>query len=144
MISPKISTGLGTKWAFVIYLLKEWTEEVREGLVNLPLTGGSDGNESACQCRRPGFDPWIRKIPSRRKWQHAPVVLPGENPWTKEPGGLQSMGSQRVGVRHDLVTNTGFAVLPADILITVRFENSSILYFSYVRIDHSFEQCWSK
>ena len=25
-----------------------------------------------------------------------------ENPWTEEPGGLQSMGSQRV--RHDLVT----------------------------------------
>ena len=28
--------------------------------------------------------------------------LPGESPWTEEPGGLQSMGSQRV--RHDWVT----------------------------------------
>ena len=28
-----------------------------------------------------------------------PVFLPGESPWTEEPGGLQSMGSQRVG--HD-------------------------------------------
>ena len=27
-----------------------------------------------------------------------------ENPWTQEPGGLQSMGSHRVG--HDWVTNT--------------------------------------
>ena len=27
-----------------------------------------------------------------------------ENPWTEEPGGLQSMGSQRVG--HDWTTNT--------------------------------------
>jgi len=26
-------------------------------------------------------------------------ILPGESPWTEEPGGLQSMGSQRVG--HD-------------------------------------------
>ena len=26
-------------------------------------------------------------------------ILPGESPWTEEPGGLQSMGSQRV--RHD-------------------------------------------
>ena len=27
-----------------------------------------------------------------------PVFLPGqESPWTEEPGGLQSMGSQRVG-----------------------------------------------
>jgi len=28
--------------------------------------------------------------------------LPGEAPWTEEPGGLQDMGSQRVG--HDRVT----------------------------------------
>ena len=34
--------------------------------------------ESACQCRRPGFDPWVRKIPWRRKWQPTPVFLPGE------------------------------------------------------------------
>ena len=40
--------------------------------------GGSDGQESACQCRRPGFEPWIRKIPWRRKWQSTLVFLPGE------------------------------------------------------------------
>ena len=27
------------------------------------------GKESACQCRRQGFDPWVEKIPWRRKWQ---------------------------------------------------------------------------
>ena len=32
--------------------------------------------ESTCQCRRCGFDPWIWKIPWRRKWQLAPVFLP--------------------------------------------------------------------
>ena len=31
-----------------------------------------------------------------------PVFLPGESPWTEEPGGLQSMGSQRVA--HDWAT----------------------------------------
>ena len=35
----------------------------------------------------------------RRAWQPTPVFLPGESPRTKEPGGLQSMGLQRVG--HD-------------------------------------------
>ena len=30
---------------------------------------GSDGNRSTCQCRRPGFNPWVRKIPWRRAWQ---------------------------------------------------------------------------
>jgi len=31
-------------------------------------------------------------------------ILAWEIPWTAEPGGLQSMGSQKV--RHDLMTNT--------------------------------------
>ena len=37
------------------------------------------GKESACQCRRCRFDPWVRKIPQRRKWKPAPVLLPGES-----------------------------------------------------------------
>ena len=47
------------------------------------------------QCKRPGFSPWVGKIP----WSRTPVFLPGESSWTEVPGGLQSMGSQRVG--HD-------------------------------------------
>ena len=43
------------------------------------------------KCR---FDPWVGKFPWRRGWQHAQVFSPGENPWTEEPGGLQSIGSQ--------------------------------------------------
>ena len=30
------------------------------------------------ECWRPGFHPWIRKIPCRRKWQPTPVFLPRE------------------------------------------------------------------
>jgi len=32
-----------------------------------------------------------------RAWQPIPVFLPGESPWTQEPGRLQSAGSKRVG-----------------------------------------------
>ena len=36
--------------------------------------------KSIClQCGRPGFDPWVRKIPWRRKWQSTPVLLPGKS-----------------------------------------------------------------
>ena len=45
---------------------------------------------------------WVGKIPWRRKWQSTPVFLPGESPWTEEPGGVQSLESQRVG--YDWVT----------------------------------------
>ena len=47
--------------------------------------------------QRPRFNPWVGKIPWRRKWQPTPIILPGESPWTEEPGGLQFMGSQRFG-----------------------------------------------
>ena len=38
------------------------------------------GSESTCQCRRQRFNPWIRKIPWRRKWQPTPGFLPGKFP----------------------------------------------------------------
>ena len=36
--------------------------------------------EPAGQCRRCRFDPWVRKMPWRRKWQLIPVFLPGNSP----------------------------------------------------------------
>ena len=35
--------------------------------------------EPVCQCRRHGFDPWVGKIPWRRKWQPIPVFLSGQS-----------------------------------------------------------------
>ena len=43
-----------------------------------------------------GFYPWVGEIPWKRVWQPTPVFLPGESPWTEEPNGLQSIGSQRL------------------------------------------------
>ena len=47
-------------------------------VITQDFPGGSDGKESACQCRRPGFSPWVGKIPWRREWLPAPVSLPGK------------------------------------------------------------------
>ena len=58
---------------------------------------GSAGKESACNT-----GDRVGKIPWRTAWQPTPVFLPGESPWTEEPGGLQSIPSQRVG--HDRMT----------------------------------------
>ena len=44
----------------------------------------------------------VGKVPWRREWQPTPVFLPGESPWTEQPGELQSMGCKKV--RHDLAT----------------------------------------
>ena len=66
---------------------------------------GSDTKESACQCKRPKFSPWVGKIPWRREWLTTPVFLPGESHGQRGLAGyIQFMGSQRV--RCDWVTNT--------------------------------------
>ena len=52
---------------------------------------------NAGDARDTGFDPWVRKIPWRRKWQPTPVLLPGKS--HQESDGLQSMGLQRI--RHE-------------------------------------------
>ena len=41
------------------------------------LSRWPSGKECAYQYRRYGFSPWVRKIPWSRKWQPAPVFLPG-------------------------------------------------------------------
>src|SRR5574340_174132 len=56
------------------------------------------------QCGRPGFDPWVGKIPWRRKWQPTPEFLPGESPWTKEPGGCSPLGCRESDMNERLST----------------------------------------
>ena len=46
----------------------------------------------------PGSIPGSGRPPGDKNGNH-PSILPGETPWTEEPGGLQSMGWQRV--RYD-------------------------------------------
>ena len=41
---------------------------------------------------RCGFDPWVRKIPWRRKWQSTPVFLPGKSHGQKSLVGYSPWG----------------------------------------------------
>ena len=59
------------------------------------------GKESAFQCRRCRFHPWVGKIPWRRKWQPSLILLPGESHGQRSLAGY-SPWSQRV--RHILAT----------------------------------------
>ena len=43
------------------------------------------------QCRRPGPDPWVGKIPWRRKWRPTLVFLPGQFPGQRSLAGFQSL-----------------------------------------------------
>ena len=96
------------------------------------------------QCGRHRFNPWVRKIPWRRKWLPTPVFA-WEIPWTGEPGGLQSTGSQRV--RHDLATK------PAQLKTSLRHVDircgrlfSRLFFFSPVLLSTHILSCiwWSQ
>ena len=67
----------------------------------LVFPGGASGKEHACQGRRP--ETWVRSLgrddPLEEGVATHSSTLAWRIPWTEEPRGLQTMGSQRVG--HD-------------------------------------------
>ena len=86
-------------------LLNEKLTQKRPAKILVGLPKWLSGKESACQCRRherPRFNPWVRKIPWRRKEQPSSVFWPGESHGHRACRRLQSMGSQRV--RHNWAT----------------------------------------
>ena len=78
----------------------EWGEKnIKPIMMSFP--GGTRGKEPGCQCRkykRRGFDSWLGRSPEKGMAIHY-NLLAWRIPWTEEPGGLHSMGSQRV--RHN-------------------------------------------
>ena len=64
------------------------------------------------QCRRHGFDPWVRKMPCREGMATHSSILAWRITWTKEPDGLQSMEWQ--GVEPDWVATTTTFILKDD------------------------------
>ena len=80
-----------------------WKNKIKrhEAVHHRGFSGGTRDKEPACQCwrhKRCKFNPWIRMILGGghgNPLQYSCL----ENPWTEEPGGLQSRRLQRVG--HD-------------------------------------------
>ena len=63
--------------------------------------GSNGGKESTCQCRRRkrcGFNPWVQKIPWRRKWLPTPVFLPGECHRERSLAGYSPQGREESDV----------------------------------------------
>ena len=57
---------------------------------------GVSGKESARQCRRCRFEPWVGKIPWKRKWQHTPVFLPGISHGQRSLAGYSPWGCKEL------------------------------------------------
>ena len=65
---------------------------------NMGFPHGSNDKESACNAEDPGSIPG-QEDPLEKGMATLSSNLAWRIPWTKEPGGLQSLGPQRVG--HD-------------------------------------------
>ena len=76
-----------------------WRRDRLPTPVFLSFPGGSAGKEFSCNVGDLGSIPGWGRSPRGGHGNPASLLLPGESPWAEDPGGLQSMGSQRVG--HD-------------------------------------------
>ena len=77
--------------------------------VVMALPGRASGKESAYHYRRRKrcrFDPWVGKIPWRRKWQPTPVFLPGELHGQKSQGGCSPCGHRESDMTEHTHTHT--------------------------------------
>ena len=72
-------------------------------------SGGLSNKESAYQCRRHrrrGFNPWIGKIPWRRKWQPISVFSPGESQGQRSLSGYSPWGHKESDMTEWFGTHT--------------------------------------
>ena len=67
-------------------------------LGEMGFPGGSDGKASACNAGDPGSAPGWEDLLEEGQATHS-SILAWKIPWTEEPGGLWSLGLQRV--RHN-------------------------------------------
>jgi len=61
------------------------------------FSGGSDGKESACNVGDLDLNPGLGRSPGEGNGNPLQYSCLKKIPWTEKPGGLQSMGLQRVG-----------------------------------------------
>ena len=89
-------------------------------LFNTKLSRWHSGKESACQCRRRGFNPWVGKIPWRRKWQPTAVFLPGESHGQRSLVGYSPWGCNELD--PTVHAHTLFNTLQSDLILVLLLE----------------------
>ena len=99
------SQSVGHNWVTFTFalLLQVHMPNTQWGQINwnMGLPRWFSGKESTCQlkrCQRCSFNPWVGKIPWRRKWQPTPVFLPGKFHAQRNLTGYSPWGCR---VRHD-------------------------------------------
>ena len=69
------------------------------------------------QCRGPGFNPWVRKIPWRRSWQSTPVFLPGESHGQRSQVGHSPRGRKESHTTETHTHSQTWSIQPMNYLL---------------------------
>ena len=137
--SHKIKTDISQARSFFLYLLTwefwscakllPWGSQISVLHTFLrAFPGDTNGKLPACQCRRwkrRGFNPWVEDPLEEGTATHS-NILAWRIPWTEEPGGLRSVGLQRV--RHDSSDLTCTHTPTLDHLIQNLFSLSLVIF----------------
>ena len=104
-IVPNAALNIGVHESFQIRVFvftdRHPGVELLGNMVVLGLARSLSGKESTCKWRG-RFDPWIGKIPWRKKWKSIPLFLPGKSCGQRGLVGCSSWGHKIV--RHDSET----------------------------------------
>ena len=93
---------------------------------------------SCLQCGRPRFNPRVRNILWRRKWQPTPVLLPGKSHAQRSVVGYSPWGSQRVG--HNWTTSLSLFISFSCYILDPLFYFFILLVHSLNRLIHMLTQ----
>ena len=92
------NTQIEACFIFILFIFPE-IFYVYQNMFILGLPCWLSGKDSACQCGRYRFDPWVRKISWRRKWQPTPVFLSRKSHEQRSLAVCSPWGRRKVG--HD-------------------------------------------
>ena len=90
---PGESQGWGSLWAAVYGVAQSRTRLKR--LSSSSSSSSSHRHRRRCDCSH-RFDPWVEKIPWKRKWQPTPVFLPGKSQGQRSLVGYSPWGCKEL------------------------------------------------
>ena len=91
-----IELGLERNIIMIHWLSAGLSPFLEDRFLNKGLRWWLRGKELVCQCRRHRFNPWVGKIPWRRKRQLTPLFLPRKCHGQRSLAGYSPWGHERV------------------------------------------------
>ena len=127
-----LSIGDTTEYSFIQQIFaKPYRPQVALVIKNLSANAGD--------VRDSGFDPWVRKIPWRRKWQPTPVFLPGKSHRQRSLAGYSPWGPKESDMSEaDLACGTHVGTIGLVENTLFKVDKNDLFLSKYAFMKHIF------